>query len=209
MVLPTAPTPSPAVTWSFSPTVGTLSNTGLYTAPASVFQNFTITITATSFQDPTKFGTATTLTVDSSPVRQVFVRFVVNGLPGAGIERVAWVLQNVRSVYETDQLRGIMRRAEEITGRTYDPDGDPEGARALRAITEHARAGAALTVTTTTSANGVTTARESLEPADVPHRGGDRPAAGGTCGRTYGPSRNENTDTRRHCRVDEKYYPGT
>ena len=55
---------------------------------------------------------------------------------GAGIERVAWVLQNVRSVYETDQLRGIMRRAEEITGRTYDPDGDPEGARALRAITE-------------------------------------------------------------------------
>jgi len=63
---------------------------------------------------------------------------------GAGIERVAWVLQNVGSVYETDQLRGIMRRAEEITGRAYDPDGDPEGARALRAITEHARAGAFL-----------------------------------------------------------------
>ena len=50
---------SPAVIWSFSPTLGTLSSTGLYTAPASVFQNFTITVTATSLSDPSKFGSAT------------------------------------------------------------------------------------------------------------------------------------------------------
>ncbi|MEI6664951.1 MAG: alanine--tRNA ligase-related protein, partial [Chloroflexota bacterium] len=56
---------------------------------------------------------------------------------GAGIERVSWVLQNVRSVYETDQLRGILSQAEAISGRVYDPDESPEVARALRAITEH------------------------------------------------------------------------
>lgn len=59
---------------------------------------------------------------------------------GAGIERLAWVLQDVRSVYETDQLRSILKRAEEISGRVYDADENPEVARALRAITEHARA---------------------------------------------------------------------
>ncbi|MSQ29714.1 MAG: alanine--tRNA ligase, partial [Dehalococcoidia bacterium] len=59
---------------------------------------------------------------------------------GAGIERVAWVLQGVRSVYETDQLRSILARAEAVSGRRYEPDEQPEVARALRAITEHARA---------------------------------------------------------------------
>ena len=63
---------------------------------------------------------------------------------GAGIERVSWVLQNVRSVYETDQLRGILSQAEAISGRVYDPDESPEVARALRAITEHSRATAFL-----------------------------------------------------------------
>ena len=59
---------------------------------------------------------------------------------GAGIERVAWVLQGVRSVYETDQLRAILARAEAVSGQRYEPDEQPEVARALRAITEHARA---------------------------------------------------------------------
>ncbi len=59
---------------------------------------------------------------------------------GAGIERVAWVLQGVRSVYETDQLRAILASAEAVSGRAYDPDATPDDARALRAIAEHARA---------------------------------------------------------------------
>ncbi len=59
---------------------------------------------------------------------------------GAGLERVAAVVQGVRSVYETDELRGVLAEAEGVTGRRYDPDGAPEVARALRAITEHARA---------------------------------------------------------------------
>ena len=63
---------------------------------------------------------------------------------GAGLERLAWVLQGVGSVYETDQLRAILASAEAAAGIAYDPDGAPAQARALRAITEHARAAAFL-----------------------------------------------------------------
>ena len=63
---------------------------------------------------------------------------------GAGLERLAWVLQGVGSVYETDQLRTILASAEAAAGIAYDPDGAPEQARALRAIAEHARAAAFL-----------------------------------------------------------------
>ncbi len=63
---------------------------------------------------------------------------------GAGLERVAAVLAGVRTVYETDELRGLLAEAERLTGRRYDAEGDPPGAGALRAITEHARAAAFL-----------------------------------------------------------------
>ena len=59
---------------------------------------------------------------------------------GAGLERLASVVQGVRAVYETDELRGVLAAAERVTGRVYDPDEQPETARALRAITEHSRA---------------------------------------------------------------------
>lgn len=54
-----------AVTWSASP--GSISTTGLYQAP-TVTQNANATVTATSVEDPTKFGTASvTITGSSSP----------------------------------------------------------------------------------------------------------------------------------------------
>ena len=59
---------------------------------------------------------------------------------GAGLERLVSVVQNVRAVYETDELRGVLAAAERVTGRVYDPDEQPEVARGLRAITEHSRA---------------------------------------------------------------------
>ncbi|MGE3856800.1 MAG: alanine--tRNA ligase [Dehalococcoidia bacterium] len=59
---------------------------------------------------------------------------------GAGLERLASVVQGVRAVYETDELRNVLAAAERVTGRVYDPDENPEVARGLRAITEHARA---------------------------------------------------------------------
>ena len=59
---------------------------------------------------------------------------------GAGLERLASVVQDVRAVYGTDELRGVLAAAERVTGRVYDPAEQPEIARGLRAISEHARA---------------------------------------------------------------------
>ena len=52
-------TTNQAVTWSMSGTAGSISSAGLYTAPASVASNQTITVTATSVATPTEFQTAT------------------------------------------------------------------------------------------------------------------------------------------------------
>src|SRR5207244_4019719 len=49
-----------AVTWSLSPaSAGTISAAGVYTAPASIASQQTVTITATSQADPNKTATAT------------------------------------------------------------------------------------------------------------------------------------------------------
>jgi len=48
-----------AVTWSFTPQNGTLSNTGGYTAPALISATSTVKVTATSAADITKSATAT------------------------------------------------------------------------------------------------------------------------------------------------------
>ena len=54
---------NPTINWSFSPTIGTLSSTGLYTAPSSLFQNFTITVVAYTAQNPAIFAKATVLLI--------------------------------------------------------------------------------------------------------------------------------------------------
>ena len=63
---------------------------------------------------------------------------------GAGLERLAQVVQGAGSVYGTDQLRAILARAEAVSGAACDPAGAPAAARALRSIAEHARAAAFL-----------------------------------------------------------------
>ena len=48
-----------SVTWTLSPNVGSISNAGLYTAPATISSQQTVTATATSVADPTKSANAT------------------------------------------------------------------------------------------------------------------------------------------------------
>src|SRR5581483_9755885 len=48
-----------AVTWSLNPNVGTITGSGLYTAPATIGVGQTVTVTATSVADGTKTATAT------------------------------------------------------------------------------------------------------------------------------------------------------
>jgi len=61
---------------------------------------------------------------------------------GAGLERMAVVLQDVRSVYETDLFAPIIRRVEELSGRRYGQDEATD--RAMRIVAEHTRAAAFL-----------------------------------------------------------------
>jgi len=61
---------------------------------------------------------------------------------GAGLERMAVVLQDVRSVYETDLFRPIISRIEELCGRRYGEDAATD--RAMRIVAEHTRAAAFL-----------------------------------------------------------------
>jgi alanyl-tRNA synthetase len=56
---------------------------------------------------------------------------------GMGLERVAMVLQNAPTVFETDILRGLIARAEELTGKRYGSDEKTDVS--LRIIADHAR----------------------------------------------------------------------
>lgn len=49
---------NPAVTWSINPVIGSITSTGLYTAPTTM-PSQTVQVIATSVEDPTKSGTAT------------------------------------------------------------------------------------------------------------------------------------------------------
>ncbi|MGH3830787.1 MAG: alanine--tRNA ligase [Pseudonocardiaceae bacterium] len=61
---------------------------------------------------------------------------------GMGVERVAMLLQDVPNIYETDLLRPLITRAEELSGRRYGAD--PADDVRFRVIADHARTGVML-----------------------------------------------------------------
>ena len=73
---------------------------------------------------------------------------------GAGLERMASVVQGVGSNYDTDLFRGLIERMETLSGRVYGGRFDPEGVVsgdaaieqdvAFRVVADHARASAFL-----------------------------------------------------------------
>src|SRR6185437_11852559 len=56
---------------------------------------------------------------------------------GLGLDRMAAILQDVPSVYETDHFRPLIGLGEELSGRTYGQD-EPT-TRALRILADHGR----------------------------------------------------------------------
>jgi alanyl-tRNA synthetase len=56
---------------------------------------------------------------------------------GAGLERVLMVLQDTPSIWETDVIRPIIGRAEQLTGRRYGDDREVDVS--LRILADHAR----------------------------------------------------------------------
>ena len=57
---------------------------------------------------------------------------------GMGIERVAFLLQDVDNVYETDLVRPVITKAEELSGQRYGSGDDVNDVR-FRVIADHAR----------------------------------------------------------------------
>ncbi|HTI32673.1 MAG TPA: alanine--tRNA ligase, partial [Miltoncostaea sp.] len=57
---------------------------------------------------------------------------------GAGLERIAAILQDVPSVFDTDAFRPLITWAEGASGRTYGAD--PRDDRAFRTLADHGRA---------------------------------------------------------------------
>ena len=57
---------------------------------------------------------------------------------GLGLDRLAAILQDVPSVFETDQFAPIVALGEELSGRSYGTD--PTTTRALRILADHGRA---------------------------------------------------------------------
>jgi len=61
---------------------------------------------------------------------------------GMGLERTAVILQDKRTLYETDLFAPIIQRVEELSGRRYGEDEATD--RAMRIVAEHVRAAAFL-----------------------------------------------------------------
>jgi alanyl-tRNA synthetase len=61
---------------------------------------------------------------------------------GMGLERMAAILQDVDSVFETDTLQPLVELAEELSGRSYADGGATT--RAMRILADHSRGTAAL-----------------------------------------------------------------
>src|SRR5260370_2901470 len=63
---------------------------------------------------------------------------------GAGLERLASVLQGVISNYETDLFKPLIKRAAELTGtslkKELDKEAHTKSAASLRVIADHSRA---------------------------------------------------------------------
>jgi alanyl-tRNA synthetase len=57
---------------------------------------------------------------------------------GAGLERLAIVLQGVKTTYDTDLLKDFVQFTAQLAGRSYEPD--TQAGFAMRVIADHARA---------------------------------------------------------------------
>ncbi len=63
---------------------------------------------------------------------------------GMGVERVAFILQGVHNVYETDLLRPVIDKVATVAARPYGNHGTPEDDVRYRVIADHSRTAAIL-----------------------------------------------------------------
>jgi alanyl-tRNA synthetase len=82
------------------------------------------------------------MTYDLSPAGELTELPMRNIDTGMGLDRMAAILQDVPSVFETDLIRPSIDLAEELSGRSYDEGGAVT--RAMRIVADHSRGAAFL-----------------------------------------------------------------
>ena len=82
------------------------------------------------------------MTYDLSPEGELTELPMRNIDTGMGLDRMAAILQDVPSVFETDLIRPLIDLAEELSGRSYDEGGAVT--RAMRIVADHSRGAAFL-----------------------------------------------------------------
>jgi hypothetical protein len=97
-----------AVTWSMTPALGTLSASGLYTAPASMAATQTVAVTATSVADSSKSATAEI----TLPTAQYSVSFA---LVGSQSVKVTWAAPHGRPASDWIGLSSVDAPANSYT----------------------------------------------------------------------------------------------
>ena len=58
---------------------------------------------------------------------------------GLGLDRVLYIINGQKSVYDTEQFQPVIKKIEELTGKSYE-NGDDETVFAFRVIADHMRA---------------------------------------------------------------------
>jgi hypothetical protein len=114
---------SSAVTWAMTPAVGTLSPSGLYTAPASITSTQTVAVTATSVADSSKSAT-TGITLPSA---QYSVSFTMSGSTSV---KVSWTAPSSRSTADYIGLSPVDSPANSYTW-SHSTGGSPSGSVVL------------------------------------------------------------------------------
>src|SRR2546423_1844966 len=105
-------TSNTAVTWQVSgvsggnATVGTISSSGLYTAPAVVPNPATVTVTAVSQADPTKSASAQ-VTITPTAVVRVTISPVSATVGAGGTQQFTATVQNTSNTAVTWQVSGV------------------------------------------------------------------------------------------------------
>lgn len=104
---------SEGVTWSLNPSnLGTISSTGLYTAPSTITGQETVTVTATSQEDPTKSASAT---ITLLPPISVSVAPPTVTLQGGQSQLFAATVANTSNT-------GVLGRSTQRWGRSQPAD---------------------------------------------------------------------------------------
>lgn len=126
------------VVWSISPAVGTISAAGLYTAPATLTSNQTVTVRVTSAIDPTRYASAPVYLKASGDVTPPSVSFVA---PLAGTANRGTVAVQVSAAdnvgVKSVQLLlngAVLATLSSPYSYAWDTKKAPNGSNTLRAV---------------------------------------------------------------------------